>query len=357
MKALNVLPADVYPRATLEIPKMIEMIQGLIDKEYAYSAEGDVYFRVEGKDDYGKLAHRNLDSMLAGARVEPGAGKQHPMDFALWKGSKSGEPAWDSPWGPGRPGWHIECSAMSLRYLGERIDIHGGGADLIFPHHENEIAQSESYTGCVPFAGYWLHHGLLQLGDEKMSKSLANIISIGDTVDQYGSDAVRLFILSSHYRTPLTYRKENLVAAQRGAQRLRQALELQGASGERELDPEPYRERFLKEMDNDLNTAQAIATLFDLAREINRAHAEGRSVGAAQTVLRDLSADVLGLTLTEEAESKEAAPFIDLLIEIRNELRQQKQFALADSIRNRLLDLGVALEDAADGTRWRAESQ
>jgi cysteinyl-tRNA synthetase len=352
MQALNVLPATVYPRATHEIPEMIEMIKGLIDKGYAYSADGDVYFRVGAKEDYGKLSSRNLESMLAGARVEPGAGKEHPMDFALWKGSKPGEPAWESPWGPGRPGWHIECSAMSLKYLGEAIDIHGGGMDLIFPHHENEIAQSEAYTGCVPFARFWLHHGLLQLGEEKMSKSLQNIVSISDTVERYGTDAVRLFILSSHYRGPLTYREEGLAAARRGAQRLRQALEARSDGQGHELAPALYRERFLAAMDDDLNTAQAVAALFDLAREINRAKGEGLGITAAQSTLQGLG-QLLGLTFTKAEADREAAPFIDLLLEIRDDLRKEKQFALADVIRGRLTSLGIALEDTPEGTRWR----
>ena len=216
-------PADVYPRATQEVPKIIEIVKGLVEKGYAYASQGSVYFRVKKLDDYGKLAHRTLDSMMAGARIEPGEEKEHPMDFVLWKAAKPGEPSWESPWGPGRPGWHIECSAMSLKYLGEQLDIHGGGQDLIFPHHENEIAQSESFTGKKPFAKYWMHNGLLQLGEEKMSKSLGNILSIKQMLKKSSADAMRIFILSGHYRMPLKYSEEAIEAAERGAERLRQA--------------------------------------------------------------------------------------------------------------------------------------
>ncbi len=213
MAALNVTPADETPRATSEIPKMLEVIQGLIDKGYAYPAQGSVYFRVRNVPDYGKLSHRSLDSMMTGIRFETGGEKEHPVDFVLWKASKPGEPTWDSPWGPGRPGWHIECSAMSLRYLGETIDIHGGGQDLVFPHHENEIAQSESFTGLKPFVRYWLHNGMVQLGGEKMSKSLGNLITIKEALEKYSADTIRIFALGSHYRSPLTYSEEIIEAA------------------------------------------------------------------------------------------------------------------------------------------------
>ncbi len=208
MDALNIERADIYPRATGEIAKIIEVIKTLIDKGYAYPAAGSVYFRVRKAADYGKLAHRTLESMMAGARIEPGEDKEYPMDFALWKASKPGEPSWESPWGQGRPGWHIECSAMSLKYLGDTLDIHGGGQDLIFPHHENEIAQSESFTGKKPFVKYWLHNGLVQLGEEKMSKSLGNLITIKQTLENYSPDALRIFVLSSHYRSPLRYSED-----------------------------------------------------------------------------------------------------------------------------------------------------
>ncbi len=224
MDALNIQRAHEYPFATREVPGIIAMVEGLVAKGFAYEVGGSVYFRVTKLPDYGKLAHRTLDQMMAGARIEVDDDKENPMDFVLWKAAKPGEPSWQSPWGLGRPGWHIECSAMSLKYLGETIDIHGGGQDLIFPHHDNEIAQSESYTGKKPFVKYWLHNGLLRLGEEKMSKSIGNIVSIKETLAAYSADAMRLFVLSSHYRSPLTYTSSALEAAEKGAERLRQTL-------------------------------------------------------------------------------------------------------------------------------------
>ncbi|MCH8993472.1 MAG: cysteine--tRNA ligase [Chloroflexi bacterium] len=354
MRALNVLPAHVYPRATEEIPTMQEMIAGLIEKGYAYPAEGDVYYRVRQKDGYGALARRTLDSMIAGARVEPGEQKEYPMDFALWKAAKPGEPSWESPWGPGRPGWHIECSAMSLRYLGEQIDIHGGGEDLIFPHHENEIAQTEAYTEKPPFVRYWLHNAWVKAGEEKMSKSLGNFVTIGEALEHWHADAIRLWVLTSHYRTPLTYTEEALAAAKRGAERLRTAGRAPADGSGDPLDGAPYREQFIEAMDDDLNTSKALAVLFDLAHEINRVRDDGHAVGDAQAVLLEL-ADVLGLTLSEAEADLGAAPFIDLLITIRDELREAKQYELADRVRSGLDELDVALEDSAQGTVWRRE--
>jgi len=352
MAGLNILPAHVYPRATEEIPTMIEIISRLVEKGFAYPADGDVYFRVAAKKDYGKLSHRNVDSMMAGARIEPGEHKEHPADFALWKAAKPGEPSWESPWGPGRPGWHIECTAMSTKYLGETLDIHGGGIDLIFPHHENEIAQSEAYTGTEPFVRYWLHNGWLYLGEEKMSKSLGNIIPIADALPKYGADGCRLFILGSHYRSPLTYSEDGLEAAKRAAERLRLAAVPAPPGKGAPVDPQPFRQRFIDSMEDDLNAAQAVGALFDLAREINRGRDEGRPVEEAQTTLREL-AGVLGLTLTEEETGVTARPFIDLLVKVRDELRAAKLYELSDSVRARLAELGIALEDGAEGTRWR----
>lgn len=355
MAALNVLPADVYPRATQEVPMIIEIIRGLEQKGYAYPAKGSVYFRVTKLEDYGKLSHRDLESMVAGARVEPGEEKEHPMDFVLWKASKPGEPAWDSPWGLGRPGWHIECSAMSLKYLGDRLDIHGGGQDLIFPHHENEIAQSESFTGKRPFAKYWLHNGLLQLGAEKMSKSLGNLVTIKDALAKYSADALRIFVLSSHYRSPLTYSEEIVEGAGRGAERLRQAASAgSGETQEGNLALELYRQRFIEAMDDDFNSAQAVAVLFDLARQINRLVEAGFGAKAGQELLYEL-AGLLGLKLQAPEQSMAAAPFIELLIVTRNQLREAKQYALADSIRTGLAKLGIVLEDKPNGTVWKGK--
>ncbi len=313
-----------------------------------------MYYRVSAKKDYGKLSHRTQDSLLAGARVETGEQKENPADFALWKGAKSGEPSWDSPWGKGRPGWHIECSAMSLKYLGERIDIHGGGEDLIFPHHENEIAQTEAFTDAVPFVRYWLHNAFVKMGDEKMSKSLGNFITIRDGLTKVGGDGLRLWVLTSHYRKPLTFSEGTLDAAKAGADRLRTAARTPGGDGDGGIDLGAYRERFGTAMDDDLNTPQALAVLFDLAKDVNRARDDGRGMGAAQGLLLEL-ADVLGLRLEQPEQAIEAAPFIDLLVQVRSELRAAKQWQLADRVRDGLAGLHIALEDGPNGTTWKPE--
>ena len=357
MDALNIQRASEYPRATREIPRIIDAIAGLIDRGHAYPAAGDVYFRVTSKDDYGKLSHRTLDSMIAGARIQVDENKEHPMDFVLWKGAKAGEPSWDSPWGPGRPGWHIECTAMSLEYLGEQLDIHGGGQDLVFPHHENEIAQSECYTGAKPFSRYWMHNGLLQLGSDKMSKSLGNLVSVVEALERYSPDAMRLYFLSSHYRSPLAYSDEGAAAVERSLERVRRALIPGNGSGP-EVDAESHRARFAAAMDDDLNTPQAVAALFDLARDINRGRDAGQSVGSGQDALRELGG-VLGLTFKERQSTEDdlaAAPFIDLLVSIRTELRAARQFALADNIRDGLAEQGVTLEDGPQGTQWQRQA-
>ena len=360
MDALNIRRAAEYPRATREIPRIIAAIAALIDRGHAYPAAGDVYFRVTSKGDYGKLSHRTLDSMIAGARIQVDENKEHPMDFVLWKGAKPGEPSWGSPWGPGRPGWHIECTAMSLEYLGAQLDIHGGGQDLVFPHHENEIAQSECYTGAQPFARYWMHNGLLQLGADKMSKSLGNLVSVSEALQRYHPDTMRLYFLSSHYRTPLAYSDAGAAAVERSLERIRHALTPtapDSISDDDPLDPAPHIARFTAAMDDDLNTPQAVAALFDLARDINRARDAARPVAAAQQALRDLG-DLLGLTFRAPARAADpaepaAAPFINILVEIRAELRKARQFALADDIRDRLASEGIALVDSPQGTQWQ----
>ncbi len=379
MDALNVKRADIYPRATEEIPKIIEVIEGLIQKGYAYEVEGNVYFRVASFAQYGKLSHRTAEGMVCTEEV---TGKEHPMDFALWKAAKSGEPCWESPWGWGRPGWHIECSAMSLKYLGETLDIHGGGQDLVFPHHENEIAQSEAFTGVAPFVKYWLHNGLMQLGEEKMSKSLGNLITVKEALERYSADAIRLFVSSSHYRSPLTYSEEGLAAAERGVERLRLAARRgDGEGGPSDIEIALYRQRFTDAMDDDFNTAQAIAALFDLAREINRAADEGHSFEEAQKEMIELAgimgltfkayrfsvdvhevmvvADRAGITVQKgvegemEDETQRAISCINLLVEKRGELRAKSQWELADKIRAELGELGIVLEDTQNGTVWR----
>ncbi len=367
MDALNIERADHSPLATEVIPKMIEIIEGLIEKGYAYEVDGDVYFRVTHFPDYGKLSKRSLDQMEAGARVEVDPRKEHPMDFALWKASKEGEPAWDSPWGQGRPGWHIECSAMSMQFLGAQLDIHGGGHDVIFPHHENEIAQSEAYTGKAPFVKYWIHNALLRLqeGEEKMTRHLGNIVSVEEALRKHSTDAIRLFILSSHYRSPLTWKSESVEAAQRGAERLLVALRDYPASSEASRgdalggEAEAVRREFITAMDDDFNTPRAVAQVFDLARTVNQARDSGAppdSLAFAQGILKELT-DVLGLTMKGPAGPTEPEPFISLLVEVRSDLRQAKQWALADRVRDRLAELGVILEDGAEGTTWKYTAQ
>jgi cysteinyl-tRNA synthetase len=384
MDALNNLRPHVAPKATETIPEIIATTQGLIVKGYAYAAGGNVYFRVGKLPDYGKLSKRNLEQMIAGARVEVGEAKEDPMDFVLWKAAKPNEPSWDSPWGKGRPGWHIECSAMSIKFLGEQIDIHGGGQDLLFPHHENEIAQSESFTGKKPFVKYWMHNGLLQMGSEKMSKSLGNLITIREALKKYTADGLRIFILSSYYRSPLTYTEEAIEAAQTGAGRLARVALKETKDGKgKALDAGPYRQRFIEAMDDDFNTPQALATLFDLARDINRAEEEGMNVAKGRETLKELGG-LLGLSFKEKEEPpmdvaplerllgtmaskvrKEgllidiAASILDvdsamsLLIGIRRRLREAKKFQLADELRNSLMELGIALEDTPQGTTWK----
>jgi len=364
LKNLNVLPATSYPQVTKTMPLIIEFIQGLIRKEAAYAASnGDVYFSVIGDDDYGKLSGRKLDDMQAGARIEVGEAKDHPMDFALWKAAKPGEISWDSPWGKGRPGWHIECSAMNLAELGEQIDIHGGGNDLIFPHHENEIAQTESYTG-KPFARYWVHNGMLQLGGEKMSKSLGNMVSIKDFLKERDADVMRMLVLMGYYRAPLIFNDETQDAAEKSLERLKSAFReastsTKGLSAEAASalasQAESTKQSFTTAMDDDFNSPLALAALYELVKAINTARDNGASdeqLKPAQSVLRELTG-VFGLRLQEKQGSGEAETQVNALIAERNEARKQKQWALSDQIRERLKEMGVTIEDSKDGTKWR----
>ncbi len=372
LKRLNVMPATIYPRATETMPEIQRFIGALIESDHAYPAGGDVFFRVSSDPDYGKLSRRSLDDMIAGNRIGVDERKEAPADFALWKSAKPGEPFWPSPWGPGRPGWHIECSAMNLAHLGEQIDIHGGGSDLVFPHHENEIAQTESLTD-KPFARYWMHNGMLQiqtrLADgstkmEKMSKSLGNVVTIDEFLAVHEPDILRLIVLSSYYRSPLAYGDEIVADQERKLARLRSALEPAQGSSETGAAVDTLghvaataREHFIAAMDDDFNTSGAMAALFELVRAINVARDAGVGAGAlaeTQGQLREL-AGVLGLTLERAQNEQPAAPFIELLIELRAELRKAKQFAIADMVRNRLSDLGIVLEDGPQGTRWKAK--
>ncbi len=364
LKALNVLPPTSTPQVSKTMPLIIQFIEGLIEKGHAYAApNGDVYFSVTSDEDYGKLSGRKLEEMQAGARIEVGEAKTHPMDFALWKAAKEGEISWDSPWGRGRPGWHIECSAMNLAELGEQIDIHGGGNDLVFPHHENEIAQSECYTG-KPFARYWVHNGMLQLGGEKMSKSMGNMVTIKQFLAKREADVMRMLVLNGTYRAPLTFNDETLDAAQKNVERLKSALRPAFASAGG-LAPdslsaltaaaETAKTNFIEAMDNDFNTAGAVAALFELSKSINAARdngATGEQLKSAQETFREL-AGVLGLRLEEKKGSGDADAFVNLLVEVRAEVRKQKLWALSDYIRDKLKELGVTIEDGKDGTQWR----
>ena len=366
LEDFNILPASANPRATQTMDKILRMIKALVKKGFAYSTpDGDVYFRVSKFKDYGKLSGRRLDEMQAGARIEVSEQKEHPMDFALWKAVKPGEPAWDSPWGKGRPGWHIECSAMNLDILGEQIDIHGGGNDLIFPHHENEIAQSESMTG-KPFARFWVHNGMLQLGNEKMSKSLGNLVTIEDFLAVREGDVLRMLVLTGSYRAPLSFTEEALDSAARSMERIKSGLRPAlpeakgipaGLASELVSQAEATQVAFVETMDDDLNTAGALAVIFELVKAINTAR-DNSSTDAqlqpAQKVLRELL-DVLGLRLAEKRVSSGTDEFINLLVEVRSEIRKQKLWALSDQIRDRLKGLGVTIEDSKDSTSWRWE--
>ncbi|HEX6384782.1 MAG TPA: cysteine--tRNA ligase [Anaerolineae bacterium] len=368
VQALNLLPAHHYPRASQTIPQIVAFIQQLIETEYAYVIDGDVFYDVDGFPEYGKLSGRRPEAALAGTRVAVDERKKDAADFALWKAAKPGEPSWSSPWGPGRPGWHIECSAMAIHYLGEQIDIHGGGTDLIFPHHENEIAQSEAATGQKPFARYWLHNGMLQLRGEKMSKSLGNVVTLEAFLARHEADVLRLMVLNGHYRKPLTYGEDVVASAGQALQRLRGGLRpspgemSQGEAVQALLaQTDAARAGFREAMDDDFNTAGALSHLFTLVRAINAARDAGiggEPLATAQATLREL-ARLLGLELAEApAEaSVEVNALVETLIEVRAELRQTKQWALADAIRDRLEGLGIALEDTPQGTKWyRQES-
>ena len=360
-QSLGCLPPDEEPRATQSISSITQMIQRLLDQGYAYLGDnGDVYYAVAKFREYGKLSGKKPEELRAGARVEVNESKRDPLDFVLWKHAKPGEPAWDSPWGPGRPGWHIECSAMSTRCLGAHFDIHGGGADLQFPHHENEIAQSEGATG-EPFVNYWIHAGFVRVDKEKMSKSLGNFFTIREILKQFPGEVVRFFILTSHYRSPLDYSNESLEQATAGLTRLYTALRglPQAKPGGTESH---WRQRFREAMDDDLNTPEALAVLFDLAKEINRLRSEDLPSAARLGGQLTSLGNVLGL-LTQDTEAflkggmenNLSAQEIERLIEARNQARRQRDWATADNIRDELKSQGITLEDTPQGTLWRRE--
>ena len=380
MDALNVRHADVYPRVSETMPEIIAMVQKLIDKGYAYVIDnGDVYYSVEKFSHYGKLSGRSLDDMQAGARIEVNTAKHHPMDFALWKAAKPGEPSWDSPWGKGRPGWHIECSTMSLKYLGKKFDFHGGGSDLIFPHHENEIAQSEAFTGKKPMVKYWLHNGFITINSEKMSKSLNNFFLVKDVLEHYSPDALRFFLISNHYRSPLDFSDERLEEMTRSLERLGTAIDnvlelLAMPAGAKSPEAQQLletahkdEEDFENAMCDDFNTALASAAMFDLAKNVNifknavvnnGVPVDSAAMSEVKRVFKTFT-DILGILedrwtgKKEDASSKDYDDLMQAILDIRQECRAQKQYALADAIRDKLAALGITIEDSPQGARWK----
>lgn len=360
--ALNILPPDIEPRATGHMDEILEMVSSLVEKGFAYEANnGDVYFSVQKFPGYTKLSHKNMDELLSGARVDIEAAKQDSRDFALWKAAKPDEPGWDSPWGAGRPGWHIECSAMSTKCLGDTFDIHGGGSDLIFPHHENEIAQSECATG-KEFAKYWLHNGPLRIDNEKMSKSMDNFFTIREVLANYPAEVVRYFLISSHYRSAINYSEDTLEQAYSSLERFYNALkdiDLQGVIPAQNTE---FESRFISSMEDDFNTPEAIGVMFDLAREINRKKSVEDAVKSLAALLVKLGA-VLGVlqmqpdTFLKEGSDTKDSDAIEALIARRNQAREEKNWQVADEIRDELKALNVVLEDKDGVTTWRIERE
>ena len=364
---LNVRHATINPKATENIDAIIQIISTLIEKGYAYEAQGDVYFSTEKFKDYGKLSHQPLEDLEAGARIMVGDVKREPMDFAVWKAAKPGEPAWDSPWGKGRPGWHIECSAMNWRYLGDTIDIHCGGQDLIFPHHENEIAQSECFTG-KPFAHYWMHNGYINVDNVKMSKSLGNFFTVRDVAEKYGYEPIRYLLISAQYRSPINYSTdiiEQCIAALNRLYTCRDSLDFElknAVDAEHDGDKaiidgfNKYREQFIAAMDDDLNTADAIASIFELVRDINTnvvGKTPSKALVEGAIAMFDELTGVLGLVYNRKTETLDSD--VEALIEARTNARKEKNWAEADRIRDQLKKMGIVLEDTAQGVKWHRE--
>ncbi len=357
-KGLNVREATVHPKATENIEQIQGIISSLIEKGYAYEAGGDVYYRAKKFDEYGKLSHQPLEDLEAGARIETGDIKENPMDFCLWKGAKPGEPYWESPWGKGRPGWHIECSAMAGRYLGKTIDIHCGGLDLIFPHHENEIAQSEAANGCE-FAHYWMHNGFINVDNHKMSKSLGNFFTVRDVAEKYGYEPIRYLMISSQYRSPINYSVDIIEQAKNSIERLYTcrnnidfALQNAEEGGEAPAFIEERKNEFVAAMEDDLNTADALAAVFVLVRDINTLIANGAKKAELEACadMFDQLTGVLGLVYNRKTEALDSE--IEALIEERTNARKAKDFKTADAIRDKLKEMGIILEDTPQGVKW-----
>jgi len=375
--ALGITRADMHPQVSQHIPDIVQTIQTLIDKGFAYEIDGDVYYRVKAFTGYGKLSGRSLEDMLAGARVEVDERKEEPVDFALWKKAKSGEPSWESPWGQGRPGWHIECSVMSTKYLGDTIDIHGGGADLIFPHHENEIAQAEAATG-KPFVNYWMHNGFITVNSEKMSKSLGNFFILRDILAKFPADVVRFYLIATHYRSPLDFDDGKLEEARKALGRLKTTLTLArefmdeqdstpeaSAEGQKLLDRvEELEKKFIEAMDDDFNTAMAIGFVFEMSRSLNSfmAVADRQNAGDQAAVKKAYKIfsellEVLGIIMKKAEDAPQKSDqLLQLLLDLRMMVRKGKDYALGDAIRGKLNELGVKVEDSPEGSRFRYEN-
>ncbi len=363
MAALNVREATTHPKATEEIPDMIEMVKTLIEKDYAYEVNGTVYFRTRKFKDYGKLSKKNIDDLRSGNRDLLVSGvdeKEDPLDFVLWKPKKEGEPSWPSPWGDGRPGWHLECSVMSKKYIGDVIDIHAGGEDLIFPHHENEIAQSEAANG-TEFARYWMHNGFLKINNEKMSKSLGNFFTVREIAEKYPLQVIRFFMLSAHYRSPLNFSAELVEASKNGLERILTAVDrlktINGTDGEVDKSVADEMDAFVKKyedaMDDDLNTADAISVIFELVKYANVNVTEKSSKATVELVLNTIEklCDILGIITEKKEEILDSD--IEALIEERQAARKAKNFARADEIRDQLSSMGIILEDTREGVKWK----
>ena len=363
MAALNVREATTHPKATEEIPDMIEMVKTLIEKGYAYEVNGTVYFRTRKFKDYGKLSKKNIDDLRSGNRDLLVSGvdeKEDPLDFVLWKPKKEGEPSWPSPWGDGRPGWHLECSVMSKKYIGDVIDIHAGGEDLVFPHHENEIAQSEAANG-TEFARYWMHNGLLKINNEKMSKSLGNFFTVREIAEKYPLQVIRFFMLSAHYRSPLNFSADLVEASKNGLERILTAVDrlksISGTEGEVDKAVADEMDAFVKKyeaaMDDDLNTADAISVIFELVKYANVNVTEESTKATVELVLNTVTklCDILGIITEKKKEILDSD--IEALIEERQSARKAKNFARADEIRDQLSDMGIILEDTREGVKWK----